>query len=225
MWQKGFTLIELMIVVAIIGIIASIAIPNIISSRISANETAALATLRELVNSQVQMQQRGVADEDGDGLGEFATFGELAGAVPVRGLKVLAPVLLSTSWGSVNAQGEAVRNGYQYRIYLPGPGGVGIGEVPGGGAPAGLDPDLAESLWCAVAWPTDYQASGARTFYINQSANILFADVAAYDGPGNPPQPGAALDPADGALNEMTGRLMTTGGAGRDGNVWRTAPR
>jgi type IV pilus assembly protein PilA len=50
--SKGFSLIELLIVVAIILIIAAIAVPNLLRSRMAANQGAAVATLRNINNSQ-----------------------------------------------------------------------------------------------------------------------------------------------------------------------------
>jgi prepilin-type N-terminal cleavage/methylation domain-containing protein len=67
--SSGFTLIEMMIVVAIIAVIAPIAIPNLMQSRISANECSAVASLRAYTGAQAIYI---LTDFDQDGYCEYS---------------------------------------------------------------------------------------------------------------------------------------------------------
>jgi prepilin-type N-terminal cleavage/methylation domain-containing protein len=71
--QLGFSLVELLIVVGIIGIISAIAVPNLITSKRAANEASAVSTLRLIFTAQ--QTYRATA-----GAGSFGDFGDLESA-------------------------------------------------------------------------------------------------------------------------------------------------
>jgi len=76
--NSGFTLIELMIVVAIIAIIAAIAIPNLLRSRMSANEAGAAGAMRTISTGEVAFQTAAFVDADTDGVGDYGSLAQLA---------------------------------------------------------------------------------------------------------------------------------------------------
>ena len=237
--RAGFTLIELMIVVAIIAIIAGIGIPKLLSARTNANEAAAIATLRSLSSSQAQLQSSGAHDTDADGAGEFGYFAELAGTQPLRvslggapilgaaGIDELSPSILATHFGSVDPNGWVTRSGYHFAIHLPAAAAAGavagIAEAAGGGANAASfpDPNSGETYWCCYAWPVDYQGTGVRAFFINEEGEVLQCQnrsVTPFDGTTTVP----TFDECYAVAGDMSSGLGTGVASQVSGQVWTT---
>ena len=159
--QKGFSLIELLIVVAIILIIAAIAIPNLLRSRMAANEASAVGSVRTINTAEVTYSS---AYPD---VGFATAISNLAGDTST--CSGATPSATSSSACLIdNVLGAGTKSGYTF-------------AAPGAGGPPA-------TTYSVNANPVSRGQSGQRSFYSDQTGVIRANQAAAASSSDSPIQ-------------------------------------
>jgi type IV pilus assembly protein PilA len=150
--ELGFSLIELLIVVAIILIIVAIAVPNLLRSRMAANEASAVQTLRTISSaSTAYMSQYNIGYP-----GDLNYMGPPATPPPTSSAADLLDSTVSGGCPAACVSNTAQKSGYTF-TYVPGPG-------------------TTPPSFTVVAVPTQPQNTGTSTFCIDQTG-VLYRDI------------------------------------------------
>jgi type IV pilus assembly protein PilA len=165
--EQGFSLIELLIVVAIILIIAAIAIPNLLRSRMAANEASAVGSIRTINTAEVTYDST-YGDDYANAL---PLLGGAAGvAATCNNAEIVDPVL--------SANNPSIKSGYNFQL---GPGTVATPVAPAGCA----NPGFVDG-YTIVAWPVNVGTTGQRSFCSDASGVIQFDPSGVQPAPAPP---------------------------------------
>jgi type IV pilus assembly protein PilA len=155
--QKGFSLIELLIVVAIILIIAAIAIPNLIRSKMAANEASAVATIRTINTSEVVYSSTyNAPNVFATALNQLGDGGTVANCAPGKTPLATSACLIDAAVEGATTVATA-KSGYYLTYASPAAGSYTIN-----------------------ADPATVNSTGVRGFYSDQTVVIRFVNP----GPG-----------------------------------------
>jgi prepilin-type N-terminal cleavage/methylation domain-containing protein len=155
--QKGFSLIELLIVVAIILIIAAIAIPNLQRAKMSANEASAVAGMRTIFTAEAAYYAQGWSNPGA--LGFSATLPDLGSSAGCNPPSLTSACQLDNVMANATSAAMA-KSGYYYTYTPISTGGLNVGFS--------LNSD-----------PAQRGSSGQRSFYTDQTGIVRFNPAAA----------------------------------------------
>ena len=155
--QKGFSLIELLIVVAIILIIAAIAIPNLLRARIAANESSAVSSVRTVNTAEVTYQSAYPTWGYADTLAKLGPGGVGSTCNTTTGPTQANSCLIDSVLANATSGAQA-KSGYYFNLAAQvGAGTTIYTQYTIGSAPAG------------------YNNTGVRDFCSNEDAVVMFA--------------------------------------------------
>ena len=168
--RRGFTLIELMIVIAIIAIIAAVAIPSLLRSRMTANETAAIASCRAFSEAEEIFHR---SDYDANGILEYATklSGTFSLLETVAGTSDLSLIDKAFAMSEGDPGIPSNRQGYVFTVLTT------QGAAASGGAKLYLNGTHMIYGFAMSALPAAYDGTGRNNFIINNAGTTYQADL------------------------------------------------